>query len=408
MADERVGRHRGDDPRPGREVKNLVPGDRSERRVTALDVLHEITRSSNEAGSPEEAISAAVRSICEHKAWDVGHAWTVAEGTSNRFVSMGVWHVRAGTDATRLRSAAAAQRLEAGDGFIGSVAEKGTPIHVPDLAEFPAWRRGSPESLGIRSAMGLPVQVAGRTVAVLEFFHSGPMECDPIFMGIATDVGVQLGYVIERRRLEREITDRSDHERQQLAQDVHDNLGQQMAGATFVAESLARALAREGSPRAEVARKLVEELEKAKLELRALSKGLLPVEIEPGGLRHALHDLVETVHAGFPRIEIRFECDPDVGIADGGAATQLYRIVQEALYNATRHASPNTITVRLSGSPDLDLEVRDDGVGIPDPLPPGTGSGLRIMRHRAGLIGGSLTIESLPEGGTVLRCRVRV
>lgn len=390
------------------EARNTALRGQVERRAEALDVLHEITRASNEAGSPEEAISAALRIVCRHNAWEIGHAWALAEETPERFVSTGVWHVGVGVDATPLRTATAEEGVEIGDGFVGSVVARGAPIHVPDLAAFPGWRRGSPESLGIRSAMGFPVLIAGRTVAVLEFFHSRPMVLDSIFMAIMMDVGVQVGHAIERQRLEREIAARSDRERQQLAQEVHDNLGQQMAGATLVAGSLARALAREGSPRAEDAKKLVRELEEAKLQLRALSKGLLPVEIEPGGLRHALHDLVETAHVGFPDLEIRFECDPEAEIADGVAATQLYRIAQEALYNATRHASARTITVRLSGSPVLELEVRDDGVGIPDPLPPGTGSGLRIMRHRAGLIGGMLRIERLPGGGTSLRSRVRV
>jgi two-component system CheB/CheR fusion protein len=95
-----------------------------------------------------------------------------------------------------------------------------------------------------------------------------------------------------------------------------------------------------------------------------------------------------------------------VQLHDNFTATQLYRIAQEALHNAAVHASASKVIVGLRAEQGLELEVRDDGKGMPDPLPRGSGSGLRIMHHRAGLIGAKLVIESRKHRGTSIRCFV--
>lgn len=374
--------------------------------TAASHALHEVTRIANEADSPEKAIAAALRAVCEHDDWEAGHAWWLANGSGKDLVPTGIWFVAGGKDVRLLQEASSLGRVGAHDGFVGAVIAHGGPLHVASLRDFAPWRRGDPERLGVRAALGFPVQVEDRTVAVLEFFHGEKLERRPEFLDVMMDIGVQVGHAIERHRLERTIAARTDEERQHLAQDLHDSLGQQIAGATIQAANIERALSRRGAEEAATARKLVRTLEEAKRQVRALAKGLLPVEIEPDGLNRALADLVETAGEGFPSIAMRFECDAPVEVPDKIAATQLYRIAQEALYNAATHASPRSVTVRLSASADLELEVRDDGTGLPDPLPPGAGSGLRIMRHRAALIGGSLGVEAAPGGGTTVRCRV--
>jgi signal transduction histidine kinase len=89
----------------------------------------------------------------------------------------------------------------------------------------------------------------------------------------------------------------------------------------------------------------------------------------------------------------------------------LYRVCQEALTNVARHAGANTCTlhVALKEASALRLEVRDDGCGLPDPRESShvrSGVGLRSMRERASELGGSLTVESLPEGGTRVCARL--
>jgi signal transduction histidine kinase len=84
----------------------------------------------------------------------------------------------------------------------------------------------------------------------------------------------------------------------------------------------------------------------------------------------------------------------------------LYRIANEAIINARRHADASCIQVRL-GRRDgaLEMTVQDDGVGLPNDLDEAKGLGLRTMRYRANLIGASLTLRAPDEGdGTILRC----
>jgi signal transduction histidine kinase len=95
-------------------------------------------------------------------------------------------------------------------------------------------------------------------------------------------------------------------------------------------------------------------------------------------------------------------------VRDGKMATELYRIAQEAITNSMKHGRARMVTIRLDGDDAVTrLTVTDDGVGIPHPLPPGDGSGLRIMRYRAASIGGALNVERGATGGTTVTCTIR-
>jgi signal transduction histidine kinase len=97
----------------------------------------------------------------------------------------------------------------------------------------------------------------------------------------------------------------------------------------------------------------------------------------------------------------------DVRVADPEVAQHLYRIAQEALSNAARHAQASRIRVEFRGTDsELTLQVEDDGVGLPAASPAG-GMGLRTMRYRAQIMNGELTIGPGPGGGTRVTCGVQ-
>ena len=122
------------------------------------------------------------------------------------------------------------------------------------------------------------------------------------------------------------------------------------------------------------------------------------------GLAAALAELAART-AEATGIAVSADCPEWVELPDHGTATQLFRIAQEAVTNAVRHGQPSHIRVTLLAQPNgLRLRIRDDGLGIDDPLPVSEGLGIRIMHYRAGQIGGVLHVGPSQGGGTVVSC----
>jgi signal transduction histidine kinase len=140
---------------------------------------------------------------------------------------------------------------------------------------------------------------------------------------------------------------------------------------------------------------------------RGLSKGLQPVTLEADGLVAALRDLCGRMEKVFG-VPCRFRGDVGpVAFRDAAVATHLYRIAQEAITNAVKHARPKQISVDLVAAGErLVLAIEDDGVGMPEALP-AEGLGLQTMRHRTRMIGATLSIDREPGGGTTVTCSIR-
>jgi signal transduction histidine kinase len=212
-----------------------------------------------------------------------------------------------------------------------------------------------------------------------------------------------LAAAIERRQLEQELLAATGREQRRIGQDLHDGLCQHLAGIEFRNEALARDLEHDPLAREEV-EKIGALIRDGTRQARMLARGLAPVELEKNGLMSALMELAAN-SAHLYRVECRFTCEQPVLVTDETAATHLYRIAQEAISNAVRHAHAKTITLELHPAADeAVLTVANDGV--PLPAEPGRigGMGLRIMRYRAELIGATLRLGSTAEGKTELNC----
>jgi signal transduction histidine kinase len=226
--------------------------------------------------------------------------------------------------------------------------------------------------------------------------------------GAFTTMAAQLRERDERQvQLEREVLETSERERRRIGQDLHDNLGQRLTAASMATNALVTsleaadpALAARGS---EIGRQLRETI----AEARALSHGLAPVALADDGLLVALRSLAETTsHGGAVRCVV--ECLHPVSALNAETAGHLYRMAQEAVTNAVKHANPSEIRIgleRRDGT--LLLEIDDDGDGF-DEFTATSGIGLRVMRHRAQLIGGTLEVGSAPAGGARISCRVKL
>ena len=140
---------------------------------------------------------------------------------------------------------------------------------------------------------------------------------------------------------------------------------------------------------------------------RQLSRGLAPIELTGDGLMDALRELVATTEER-SKIRCDFIYEEPVLIADPTIATHLYRIAQEAVNNAVKHAKPSNILIQLSNrNGTIEMIIEDNGVGLPQPLPKRRGMGLWIINHRAGMLGADLTVQRPLTGGTTITCTLR-
>jgi two-component system, NarL family, sensor histidine kinase UhpB len=191
-------------------------------------------------------------------------------------------------------------------------------------------------------------------------------------------------------------------ERLRVARELHDEIGQTLTAVMLQAERAAA-----GDPAvapAELGR-LANAVRESLDEVRRIARELRPEALDDLGLVNALIALCTRVGAqGGPRVRRELQgglppLSPDVELV-------IYRIAQEGLTNALRHAGAETVTVSLRADAErIALSVRDDGGGISAELPSGT-AGIAGMRERALLVGGRLSIDSRPGRGTEIRLRV--
>lgn len=211
-----------------------------------------------------------------------------------------------------------------------------------------------------------------------------------------------------RERLEKDITEAAERESQRIGHELHDRLGQHLTATSLALQVLRGKLATEHSPRSKEVDQAVELVEQGIDLTRKIAKGLFPLELEGEGLAAALLEL-SRVTAQNHRVACELKYDPSARLSDSTIATHLYRIAQEAVTNAIKHGHVSRILIELSRrDTKLRLSIKDDGIGLPTPLPENRGIGLRIMSSRAGMIGGDLSVKNDPAGGTIVTCEVAV
>ena len=203
----------------------------------------------------------------------------------------------------------------------------------------------------------------------------------------------------EQLRLEREVVEISEIERRRMGREFHDGLGQKLTGVSLVATILAEKLDQKGLPEAADARRLLKLVHEAVRDARSLARGLFPTALRDKGLEDALEDMLTQVRES-SGIQTKLHVSAWEPLSDTSASTHVFRIVQEAVNNSVKHASCSDVQVTLSiqnGS--RQVLVADNGKGIPVNPESGSGMGLRLIRHRAQLLGGSVSFGARSIGG---------
>ncbi len=209
----------------------------------------------------------------------------------------------------------------------------------------------------------------------------------------------------ERKRLEREVLEISEREQRRIGHDLHDGLGQTLAGVDVLLEVLKKRLAGHSPGDADAVAAISGYVKDAIQQTRMLARGLSPVEVERNGLMSALKALAE--HAGLLfKVTCTFHCEQPVEVLDHAKATHLYRIAQEAMHNAVRHGKARRIDIFLSEDASRgSLRISSDSdSGPPDRPSAGDGMGLYTMKYRAGIIGGEMEMRPRQPRGVEVVC----
>jgi PAS domain S-box-containing protein len=211
--------------------------------------------------------------------------------------------------------------------------------------------------------------------------------------------------VTERRGLEREILEIAGREQLRIGSDLHDGLGQDLTGVALMLRSVVAQLRKENSSARSDVEDIISLVNGAIESTRAMARGLAPVGADRGGLIAGLQSMAVR---GMERYGVRAYFNTSLKeplTLDDGAATHLYRIAQEAFTNAIRHGRVTQVTIDLATAEGtLTLSVQDNGRGFDERNATNNGLGLKLMRYRAQMLGGDVTIANNKGGGVIVRC----
>src|ERR1700736_1416349 len=201
------------------------------------------------------------------------------------------------------------------------------------------------------------------------------------------------------RELSRRLFQIQEDERRHLARELHDQLGQALTAAKIDLQAAQRL-----EERAAIVRRLddsIAVLERLLQQVRQLSLELRPPLLDDLGLVPALRWYLDQ-QAQRAGLRVEFFADPTLERVDAAIETTCFRVAQEALTNAVRHARARTVSVELDRTPEvLHLVVRDDGIGFDvGTAQQGASLGLLGMSERVALVGGELDCKSAPGLGT--------
>jgi two-component system NarL family sensor kinase len=224
-----------------------------------------------------------------------------------------------------------------------------------------------------------------------------------LFEDIARQVAVAARAVrltADLQRSRERLVSAREEERRRVRRDLHDGLGPTLAGFGLQLESARTLLARDAGAADALLARLGDETRAAIADVRRLVYDLRPPALDDLGLVPALEQQAQR----FPGLEVAVLAPRPIERLPAAVEVAAYRIATEALTNVARHAAAQRCTIHLRLNGCLELEVRDDGRGMPGEWRPGVG--VASIRERAAELGGTCTLEAVAGGGTRVLARL--
>ena len=206
---------------------------------------------------------------------------------------------------------------------------------------------------------------------------------------------------IEMARLERQVIAASQEERSKIGRDLHDGLGSHLSGVEMLSKVLEKKLEEEAPDKAEELGRIRRLIREAIEKTRRLAHGLYPVHIIEQGLEASVEEFIAEIESLYS-VQCRLTCCSCGSPLDNNAATHVYYIIREAVFNAARHGKAGNIIITMEKDQShFFVTIEDDGQGITAATHP-KGMGLHIMKYRAKAIKATLSIHPGAEKGTVV------
>ena len=399
------------------------------RKATFVELLQVVAVAANEATSVDAALKFTIDRVCEHTGWPVGHVYFCPTRPSAELISSTLWHLDNTSRFEIFRQVTERSPLAMGAGLPGRVAKNGKSAWIPDInkdTNFP--RKKLAADLGVRGAFGFPVLARGDVVAVLEFFSSNIEEPDQELLTVMSNVGAQLGQVVERKRAEQELASkaeelaRSNAELELFAYVASHDLQEPLRMVASYTQLLARrykgkldaqadefiSFAVDGATRMQ---QLIQDLlSYSRLTTRGKTLSLTQAE---AACNSALENLQESIKESNAQVSTGLL--PAV-FAD---ATQLTQLFQNLIGNAIKYRNerrPEIHVAAKSNGNEWIFSVQDNGIGIEPQYSErifqmfqrlhtraeysGTGIGLAVCRKIVERHGGKIWVESQPGKGS--------
>lgn len=309
----------------------------------------------------------------------------------------------------------------------GVVLSDGTSVIVDPVDQDCALRRlFADEDLPQRCHVTVPVQARGRVLGILTVVTSATRSVEEDDLALLDAIGQQIGVALENAYLWEELQQREqvrgellarviraqEDERQRIARELHDGVGQSLNALVFGLNTVSTSLTRTPEATPDLIDRLRTSASETVKELQDVIYDLRPSLLDDLGLCRALRWYTQERLAGYG-VGAVLDVPDDLRLPTE-VETALFRIAQEAITNVVRHADARTIHIALrDGASRVAMEISDDGIGFDPKNIMGTnggrrGWGLLGMQERVSLLNGTFTLDSAPDRGTRLNIELPV
>jgi two-component system NarL family sensor kinase len=384
--------------------------ERLQQRNRELSILNDIAQSLNEQVDLDQALHTTLAKVADLLGLQTGWVWLLHEETGESYLAAHQNLPPALADHPR-RMGGSCYCL---DTFRAGDLEGAANVNVITCSRL-QWLSGGTRGLKYHASIPLYAHGSrsadGQKLGVLNVANTDWLELSPQDLQLLSTIGDMLSIAVERARLFAHSSQMGAvEERNRLAREIHDTLAQGLAAVALHLET-ADALLQSGEDMGqEPARRLLQTrlqqaLDLTRLNLEEARRSVLDLRLahlEGRSLVEALGRLAQE-YASRQDFQVEYEAGSAGHPLPARVEAGLYRIAQEALENAARHAGARRVTIRLSTTPsEVRLVVGDDGQGFdPDHVPTGR-FGLIGLNERARFLGGRLVLESAPNAGTRL------